>query len=166
MALKPDRRYLDTDIAHFMDVAAERGGIVSVTATEASGAAMDQSEATVAYVAEPSGAYPLGLLLSEVVNLDLTRQHMNWHKEEVQIGGKVTVMTKGTVVTDWIYPDHTPIPGEIAYVCDSGYIGNVDISLDAGQSLDGVGVSSTRKVGRFVTIKNADGFAKVDINLP
>jgi hypothetical protein len=149
-----------------MDVAAERGGIVSVTATEASGAAMDQSEATVAYVAEPSGAYPLGLLLSEVVNLDLTRQHMNWHKEEVQIGGKVTVMTKGTVVTDWIYPDHTPIPGEIAYVCDSGYIGNVDISLDAGQSLDGVGVSSTRKVGRFVTIKNADGFAKVDINLP
>jgi hypothetical protein len=166
MALKADRRYLDTDNAHFMGAVAERGGIVSVTATEASGAAMDQSEATVAYVAEPSGTYPLGLLTCDVVDLDLTRQHMNWHKEEVQVGGKVTVMTKGTAVTNWIYPDHTPIPGQIAYVCDSGYIGNVDISTDAGQSLDGVGVSSTRKVGRFVTIKSADGYAKVDINLP
>lgn len=166
MALKADRRYLDTDIAHFMNEVATRGGIVSVTATVSSGAAMDQSESTVAYVAEPSGIEPLGILTGDVVNLDLTRQHMNWHKEETQVGGKVTVMTKGTVVTDFIYPDHTPTPGQIAYVCDSGFIGNADISADVGQELNGVGVSATRKVGRFVTGKNADGFAKVDINLP
>lgn len=162
MALKADRRSRDSDIAHFMNATAERGGIVCITATVSSGAAMDQSESTVAYVAEPSGCKPVGVLMSDVVNLDLTRQHMNWHKEEVQVGGKVTVWNAGTVVTNWIYPDHTPAPGDVAYVCDSGYIGNADISVDSGQE----NTSLTRQVGRFISAKNADGFAKVDINLP
>lgn len=161
MSLKADRRHVDSDIAHFMNSTATRGGIVSVTATISSGAAMDQSEATVAYVAEPSGVEPLGVLMCDVVNLDLTRQHPNWHKEEVQVGGKVTVWTKCTVVTDYIYPGHTPTPGQIAYVGHSGYIAASDVATD---HVDSTG--DTRKVGRFVTAKNADGFAKVDINLP
>lgn len=162
MSLKADRRHVDSDIAHFMNSVATRGGIVCVTATESSGAAMDQSESTVAYAAEPSGCEPLGLLMSDVVNLDLTRQHMNWHKEEVQIGGKVTVWTKGTVVTDYIFYNATPTPGQVAYVAHSGYISNADEAVDAGQE----NVALTRKVGRFITGKNADGFAKIDINLP
>ncbi len=162
MALKADRRHVDSDIAHFMNEVATRGGIVSITATVSSGAAMDQSEATVAYVAEPSGVEPLGVLMSDVVNLDLTRQHPNWHKEEVQVGGKVTVWTKGTVVTDYIYPGQTPTPGQVAYVADSGFFSNSDLSIDSGQE----NTSLTRKVGRFVSGKNADGFAKIDVNLP
>jgi hypothetical protein len=161
MSLKADRRHVDSDIAHFMNATATRGGIVSVTATLSSGAAMDQSESTVAYVAEPSGVNPLGVLMSDVVNLDLTRQHQNYHKEEVQLGGKVTVWTKCTVVTDYIYPGHTPVPGGRAYVGHSGYIAASDVTSD-DSDLTGV----ERIVGRFVTAKNADGFAKVDINLP
>jgi len=166
MNLRTDRRHVDSDISFFMNSTATRGGIVSLNGTGSSGVAMDQAESTVAYAAEPSGIEPVGLLINDVVNLDLTRQHINFHKDEVQVGGKVTVWTDCTVVTDFVYPDHTPTPGQTAYVCDSGYIGNADISTDAGQSTNGVGVSSTRIVGRFLTGKDEDGYAKVSIKLP
>lgn len=161
MALKSDRRHVDSDISFFMNATAERGGIVSVTATASSGAAMDQAEATVAYVANPSGVEPHGLLMNDVVNLDLTRQHPNWHKDEVQIGGKVTVWTKGEVTTNWIYPGHTPTPGARAYVGHSGYLATSDVATDDTDT-DG----STRVVGRFLSSKNEDGYVKVSVNLP
>lgn len=93
MALKSDRSVLDTDISFFMNEAATRGGVASVS-TGGSGAAMDQGEALVTYAALPSGAVPVGLLLNDMVNIDLTRQHLNQHKDEVQKGGKVTLLRK------------------------------------------------------------------------
>ncbi len=161
MALKADRRFVDGDISFFMNEVAERGGIVSFSGTTSSGAAMDQAESTVSYVAEPSGVEPLGVLMSEMVNLDLTRQHRNWHKEEVQQGSKVHVWTKGTVVTDRVYPGHSPSAGDRAYVGHSGYIASSDVATD---DVDSTGES--RIVGRFETGKNEDGFAKVSVNLP
>ncbi len=161
MALKADRRHVDSDIAHFFNAVAERGGIASNTAVRSSGAAMDQSEATAAYVAEPSGVEPIGVLMSDVVNLDLTRQHMNWHKEEVQLGGKVTIWTKCTVVTNRVYPGHNPAPGQRAYVGHSGFIASADVASD-DSDLTGV----TRLVGRWVSIEDEAGYAKVDVNLP
>ncbi len=157
MSLKADRIHLDSAIDHFMNSTATRGGIVSHNAPTASGAAMDQSESTVDYVASPSGIMPRGVLMSDVVNLDLTRQHKNFHKEEVQVGGKVTVWPKCTVVTDFVYPGHTPLPGQLAYVGHSGFIANVKVEAD--DTWDHV-------IGRWVTGKNEDGFAKVTINLP
>ena len=62
MALKSDRSTLDIDISFFMNEAATRGGIVSIS-TGGSGAAMDQGEALVTYAALPSGKVPVGLLL-------------------------------------------------------------------------------------------------------
>lgn len=161
MALKADRRFVDGDISFFMNAVAERGGIVSMTGTAASGAAMDQAESTVGYVADPSGVNALGVLMTDVVNLDLTRQHANWHKEEVQLGGKVNVWTKGTVVTDQIYPGHSPAPGGRAYVGHSGLLAASDVATD-DTDLTG----DTRVVGRWETAANEDGFAKVSVNLP
>lgn len=161
MGLKADRRFVDGDISFFMNSVAERGGIVSFTGTASSGAAMDQAESTVDYVAEPSGVEPVGVLMTDVVNLDLTRQHANWHQEEVQVGGKVNVWTKCTVVTDRVYPGHTPAPGDRAYVGHSGYIASADVATD---DTDLTGVE--RVVGRWETGKNEDGFAKVSVNLP
>jgi len=97
MALKTDRSTLQTDISFFMNAAATRGGIASLS-TGGSGAAMDQGAALVTYAANPSGKIPVGLLLNDMVNIDLTRQHLNQHKDEVQKGGKVTLLQKGTVV--------------------------------------------------------------------
>lgn len=161
MALKADRRHVDSDISFFMSEVAERGGIVSISATSSSGAAMDQAEATVSYVANPSGIKPLGVLMDDMVNLDLTRQKLNPYKQEVQLGGKVSVWPKGVVVTDFVYPGHTPTPGQLAYVGHSGYIAASNVATD---HTDTTGVRHL--VGRWLSKKNEDGFAKVEINLP
>jgi len=83
MALKADRHELQTDISFFMNEVASRGG-VAVFSTAGSGAAMDSNKALVTYKAMPSGSVPAGLLLNDMVNIDQTRQHINWHKDEVQ----------------------------------------------------------------------------------
>ena len=87
MALKPDRVEHYTDLSFFMNETAERGLIVTHN-TGGSGAAMDDSAAVVR-VATASTQEPAGLLLNDVVNLDLTRQHINYMQDEVQQGGKV-----------------------------------------------------------------------------
>ena len=158
MALKSDRSVLDTDISFFMNEAATRGGVASVS-TGGSGAAMDQGEALVTYAAVPSGKVPVGLLLNDMVNIDLTRQHLNQHKDEVQKGGKVTLLRKGYVVTDNI--QGSPSAGDPAYVAHSGNLAASDLSNDDTDT-DG----STRLVGRFLSSKDQDGYAKVYIDLP
>ena len=91
MALKSDRSTLQTDISFFMNEAATRGGVVTLS-TAGSGASMDNGNAVVTYVASPSGKVPAGLLINDMVDIDLTRQHLNQHKDEVQKGGKVTLL--------------------------------------------------------------------------
>lgn len=121
MALKPDRVEQTTDISFFMNTVAERGGVVSaVTATTGVGVSMDDANAVVAYAAVASGARPLGILLNDVVNLDLTRQHINWHKDEMQVGGKVTLLRQGQVTTNRLVAGITPSAGVDAYVGASG----------------------------------------------
>lgn len=149
MALKADRNELDTDISFFMNEVATRGVLVSVS-TAGSGAAMDNSVALATVKANPSGAYPLGFLLNDMVNLDLTRQHLNQYKDEVQKGGKVTILRKGYVTTDQV--DGTPAGGAEAYLAASGKVS----STQAAGAL---------KIGQFLSSKDADGYAKVSVNL-
>ena len=159
MALKTDRYEFQTDISFFMNEVATRGGVVVLPSTSTpSGAAMDSAETVVTYSASPSGLAPIGILLQDMVNLDLTRQHLNWHKDEVQKGCKVAVLRKGYVVTNMISASGTPVAGNYAYVADSGLISTslraVELDADA------------QPIGRFLTSKDADGYAKVEINLP
>ena len=152
MALKPDRVELLTDVSFFMNTTAERGGVISVvTATSGVGVSMDDANAVVAYAAVASGSKPVGLLLNDVVNLDLTRQHINWHKDETQVGGKVTVLRVGQVTTNMLVAAITPSAGADAYVGASGLIGT----------------SSTNavKIGQFLSAKDTDGYVKVSVNL-
>jgi hypothetical protein len=147
MALKGDRHELDTDISFFMDVEAEKGELVHLS-TGGSGAAMDNSSA-LAVTATGDGDQPLGILLNDVVDIDQTRQHLNWHKDEVQKGGKVTILTKGWVVTDKV--TGSPAAGDVAYVNADGTVGAIS--------------GGSAAVGRFLSSK-ADGYIKVSINLP
>lgn len=148
MALKPDRIELLTDVSFFMNTTAERGGVVSVV-TGGSGVSMDDAGAVVAYAAVASGAKPVGVLLNDVVNLDLTRQHINWHKDEVQLGGKVTLLRQGQVTTNRV--TGSPAAGADAYVGVSGL----------------VGTSSTNavKIGQFLSTTDSDGYAKLSVNI-
>ncbi len=150
MALKGDRHELDTEVTYFMNETASKGVVVSVN-TQGSGSAMDSSAALATVAANASGAAPLGVLLNDVVDIDQTRQHLNWHKDEVQKGGKVTILTKGFIVTDKI--SGNPTAGGTAYLANSGLISTTQAT----------GASA---VGRFLSTKDADGYAKVSVNLP
>ena len=117
MALKADRYEESTDISHFYNEGtATRGGVVILDAAAvagASGAALDQGENLVKYAVPVPASVPVGILLNDVVNKDLTRTHLNQYKDEVQKGGKVTLMTRGWVVTSNI--DGTPAAGDLAF---------------------------------------------------
>ena len=159
MALKTDRSTLQTDISFFMNEAATRGGVAALS-TGGSGAAMDQGAALVTYAALPSGKVPVGVLVNDMVNIDLTRQHLNQHKDEVQKGGKVTLLQKGYVVTNNLEGD-APSAGNVAFLGHSGNLATSDLSNDDTDA-DG----STRVVGRFLSGVDEDGYAKVYIDLP
>ena len=155
MALKADRHELDVDISFFMNETAEKGQIVSIS-TAGSGAAMDQAGALVSIQGANGSVIPVGVLLNDVVDLDLTRQHINFHKDEVQKGGKVSILMKGYVVTDQI--EGTPTAGALAFMDDA----------DTGKFAVAASVDDTEytAVGRFMSTKDEDGYCKVEVNLP
>lgn len=156
MALKSDRYEFQTDISFFYNAGtATRGGVVVHDSTAGSGAAMDQGVNLVTYAAVTSASRPVGLLLNDVVNKDLTRTHLNQHKDEVQKGGKVTVLRKGYVVTSNL--TGSPAAGDPAYACH----------VTAGNIRpDSPGSSGVLQIGRFLSSKDEDGYAKVEVNLP
>jgi hypothetical protein len=158
MALKADRHELQTDISFFMNETSTRGVCVVHNGTTASGAAMDQG---VNLVDTPAAIavtdVPIGILLNDVVDKDLTRTHLNHHKDEVQMGGKVTVLRKGWVVTNSIIG--TPAAGDRAFVDDDGLIGNHMYPENAL-------ASGNHCIGRFLTGKDEDDYCKVEVNLP
>ena len=153
MALRPDRNELQTDLSFFMNETAERG-IVVIHTGQGSGAAMDDSAAVVAIpttVSNLNQGSPAGLLLNDVVDLDLTRQHINFAKDEMQKGGKCLLLRRGFVVTNMITGAITL--GEQAYFSADG-------KLTSSSAYSGSTV-----VGRWLSKKDADGYAKVDINI-
>jgi hypothetical protein len=160
MALKADRHEQTTDISYFYVAGTgTRGGVVCLDLLSASGAAMDQGDNTVSYQAASTTDVPVGILLNDVVDKDRTRMKLNEYKDEVQKGGKVTVMTQGYVVTNMV--DGTPSPGDVAYASDDatkpGYISTYAADATASGNL---------AIGRWMSAKDADGYAKVRINLP
>jgi len=158
MALKPDREYNEvTDITNFWTtVAAEKGGIASVV-TQGSGAAIgtnitDQAN-VVGYLADPSGAIAKGVLLQTVATaMSATRDFPNFESGEIRPSDKCTLVKKGFVVTDMIPSGVTPTAGAAAYLAASGYISSSQ-------------ATGAPQVGRFETTKDANGFARVSIDI-
>jgi hypothetical protein len=150
MALKGDRNELDTDISFFINETAEKGQFMSIS-TAGSGSAMDNSSAVVTAAADASGALFAGVILNDVVNIDQARYHINWQKDEVQQGGKVTLLRKGFIVTDQI-SGTDPTAGQDCYLADAG-------------KCSAVADGTSPKIGQFLSIKDAAGFAKVAVNV-
>jgi len=148
MALKPDRKYTDgTEISYFMNQTATRG-IAVVHVSSGSGVALDDS----GNVVGTGAGNCAGILLNDVVNLDLTRQHLNQHKDETQIGGKVTVLSRGRVVTNSIGSGEVPIVG-------SG------VGFNTGDGTLTVTLPAERTVGYWRSIVDSDGYAAVDVDI-
>lgn len=155
MALKGERVILETDITLTCESAASRG-VVLVHKTSGSGVALGESAGEADLLAAPSGYKVAGLLLNDVVSVDETRYHRNFHKDETKAGERCTLLRKGRVTTDKI--TGTPAVGDTAYLTANGV-------LTPTMSTTG-GLAATPKVGQFVSIKDASGFVSVDLNLP
>lgn len=178
MALRGDRKYTDgTDISCFMNTTGEKGEVL-VFSTGGSGAAMDDANAVVTTPTDtPSGDWVAGVLLNDVVNLDLTRQHINWHKDEVQLGGKVTLLRRGVIVTNMIESGVDPTAMDPAYFMGGGISttdatvkGRVTTTQVSDRGAAAVHANSDIKapeyrVGTFLGKKDSDGYAKVQVNL-
>jgi hypothetical protein len=152
MALLAHRKHINSRIDFFMNETAERGGLASFS-TAGSGEANDQPSQVCTYAAVPSGKIPIGVLMNDVVNYDLTRQHLNWYKDEVQQNSKVTLWEMGEVLTNLIQPGITISAGDRAYLHASGYVSNT-------------GFLGGPRVGTFMSKKDENGYAKLAVNLP
>ncbi len=164
MALKGDRYELQVDISFFNNgVANTRGGVACLT-TVGSGGAMDQSVAVVGYPANSSGAFPMGIQLNDIVNIDLTRQHINFYRDEAIVGSKVAVARKGYLVTNSIIAGAAAIAaGDMAVLCSSGQLTNLPGTAEWGGSAWNKALNP--KVGRWISTTDEDGYAKIEIQL-
>jgi hypothetical protein len=149
MALKPDRIELadGSRIKYFMVETAERGGIVNLDSP--GGAGMDNPNATVSLPLGASGN-PAGVLMNDVVNLNLTRQKLNAHADEKQVGDKVAVLVRGVVRTNVLKTGDTPNAGDPAY-----YDANGEFTTSAASD----------QVGVFQGPADAEGYVEVEVNV-
>lgn len=156
MALKPDRNVLETDISLVCNDVVEKGTIL-VYSTAASGVGI-YTPGVATVVSNPSGYKVAGVTLANFVNIDQTRYHRNWHKDEQVLGEKAPLIRKGFVVTNMIVASPGTITaGAKAYLSTDG-------KLTATVSATG-GEVATPLVGTFATSKDENGYAKVFINL-
>lgn len=152
MALKPTRVTIPggDSVAYFMNEVAERGCVVIWDTSSTGLGGLDDPNAVVK-LPPNSGGTPVGVLMNDVVNKDLTRTHLNAHKDEVQVNGKVTVLKKGTVQTNMIAAGVSPVAGNSAYYTTNGVF-TTDVVAGA-------------LVGKFASAKDADGYVVVDVRL-
>ena len=156
MAIKVDRQVDSVELRYFLNETAVNGKIL-VVSTAGSGVAMDSTANLATVAGNSSGNLPIGMLLNEVVNVDQTRQNINWHKDQTQQGDKVTIMTKGWAVTDEL--TGTIAAGNFAILSSSGTLAQ----LAPGGTWN---EAANPKCGVFRTNKSdTDGFATVYIDL-
>lgn len=155
MALKGPRVILETDITRTCSDVAEKGvGLVAGTA--GSGVALGDLAGTASLATNPSGNKFVGILIGDVVSVDETRTHRNWHKDVQTTGERVNILRKGRVTTDKI--SGSPNDMDTAYLTTSGAF---TPTLSSGG-----GLVATPKAGTFVGKKDENGFCTIDINLP
>lgn len=157
MALKPDRFILATDITKTCESVTERGVVlVHKPNFGGSGVALGDRAGKADLVTNPSGYKVAGLLLNDVIDIDVTRYRLCAHKDEKLVGERCTLLRKGRVVTNKV--TGTPSEGATAYLTANGV-------LTPTLSATG-GLVATPKVGAFAGAKDEDGYAAVDIDLP
>lgn len=148
--------YVNTD--YFMNTTGEAGCLVVFdTSTSGVGPGFDDTGAVVKYStqAQSSGDRAAGILLMDVVNKDLAHTHLNQHKREGQIGGKVALLRRGVVVTNAISGGVNPVAGNPAYGGVNGFVTTSTLS----------DTTNSPRVGTFLGSRDANGYVKLDVNI-
>lgn len=156
MALKPLRTEGDVRVDAFLNEVAERGRMLVWDTTTSGLGDMDDAGNLLKVPTISSGNQtPAGVLLCDMVDIDLSRYRLNEHQNEMQKNSKVARLLKGFVKTNCIVAGVNPVPGSGAYFTTSGEFTMTQPSNSA-HSL----------CGRFGSAKDEDGYAIVEINLP
>lgn len=152
MALKPDyiANEKSQDIRNYCFNVSEKGGVMcSVTA--GSGGYPGNVNNVAAYVQNPSGSQPLGILLVDVVAINQTQQHLNFYKVQAESGSKVVLSRGGCYTTNLI-------TGTIASAPLNAY-------LHSGGNISTTQLSGAPQIGRFLTTLDEDGYAFVEYKI-
>lgn len=145
--------YVDAS-SYIMNETGTRGRVVvHDTSSTGVGSILDDANSVVKMpdVVNGSGEHPAGVLLADVVNKDLTRTHLNQHKREAQVGGKVPLLKLGSIDTNTIYTGSTPTPGLPCYFTVDGEFSTTS--------------TNSTKVGTFRSARDSDGYVRIDINV-
>ncbi len=146
MALSPSRQIFQSNVDYSLNQIAERGVICSINAgTTPNGEVV---------VATGVGVTPIGLLLDDVEDLNFDRHGEYRQRNVVDIGSVVGLAQECEILTDQL--TGTPVAGNTAYL---GINGTVSPTL----TFDNTTVSPI--VGKFLSAANANGFAKVRIDI-
>lgn len=123
MALRSIRQVVETSNQYHADAAAERGGILSL----ASGQVVSYNAETAA-----SGAVPIGVLLTDVEDLNYFNGPQKLMRSVIDIGGVVGVAVEGEFETDFIEDSiaGTIVAGQTAYLTADGELTNSPTSSD------------------------------------
>lgn len=139
-----------------INVSAATRGVMAMHYTSGSGVGRGDNAGQVHVPANPSGYKVAGLLLNDQVALDETIYHRNRQKDVMLTDERCTLGRKGTAYTNAI--SGTPAVGDTAYV-------TTNCNFTPTLSATG-GLVATPKAGVFVTIKDENGYAGIDFNLP
>jgi hypothetical protein len=146
MGLGPNRQVSEINIDFALATVGERGAIACSSATA--------GEVELRVVPTGAGVNPLGLLMGDIEDMNYDR-HPEYRQRNVDdIGSVVALLTRGEVETNLVIG--TPAQGDPAYLHPSGWVGGTRLTD---------GVNPAPLVGRFLSAKNALGYAKVRIDL-
>ena len=158
MALKADREILAEELGYYVNEVAERGNVVCYK-TAGSGVALDSVSNVAGVAATASGNKPIGFLLTEFVNVDLTRFQVNWHRDQANSGDKAAILTKGWVNTNRIAAGAGAAnAGDFAVLSDAGVVSGVAPGAAWNEA-------ATPKIGRFRTKVDQNGYARIEVDL-
>ena len=149
MALKPSRRVEAVDYYFYDGKPTERGVILTVNKKQ-------NYPGHVCVSCNQSAVLePVGLLLVDVVDLNTTT---SFYVDSVRPGNRISVLKKGWVITNKVVtkPNNIKIGAE-AILYPNGYIGPW---LWGGKSC-----KKTKKVGRFESGPDKDGYVRVYIDI-
>lgn len=151
MAIKNTDYSAERHVNYFASGTFDDGVCLIMATGTYSGAALEHANRYAYAASNGSGAVALGVSESKVVNYDLTRQKLNpFNPNEVQTGSKVSIIKHGWVNTNYI--SGTPTPGQTAYLAANGYMSATQLT-------------GYPTVGKFLTAKDGNGYATVQIDL-
>lgn len=152
MALRGDRQVNIVDVTKVFHGVSEPG-VILCYGTAGSGANLGDQAGTVILAANPSGLKPAGLLMNNFVNVDTSKYHINFHKDEMVSGSPATLLKDGWVVTNNV--TGSPAAGETAYLTTSGVV-----TPTSG------GLVATPIVGEFDGPKDELGYVRLTVKIP